>query len=38
MIEEEGGRVVARDLVPESLGRVDALLCKTSTTLIAQVA
>jgi SAM-dependent methyltransferase len=38
MIEQEGGRVVARDINPESLGRLDALISKTSTTLVAQVA
>jgi len=38
MIEEEGGRVVAREIIPESLGRVDAVLSKTSTTLIVRAA
>jgi SAM-dependent methyltransferase len=39
MVEDEGGRIVARDIDPEQLGRAaGALLTKTNTTLVAQVA
>jgi SAM-dependent methyltransferase len=38
MVEDEGGRVVARDIEPEHLGRAGALITKTNTTLVADVA
>jgi SAM-dependent methyltransferase len=37
MVEQDGARVVARDIDPVSLGRADALITKTNTTLVAQV-
>ena len=36
MLEQEGAQVVVRDILPQTLGRVDAVITKTSTTLIAQ--
>lgn len=38
MVEQEGGRVVASKIGPESLGRLDAVITKSNITLIAQVA
>jgi SAM-dependent methyltransferase len=38
MVEDEGGRIVARDIVPEHLGRASTLITKTNTTLVAEVA
>ena len=36
MLEQEGAQVVVRDILPQTLGRLDAVITKTNTTLIAQ--
>jgi SAM-dependent methyltransferase len=36
MVEGEGARIVARDIVPDPMGRLNLVLSKTNTTLVAQ--
>ena len=38
MLESEGARVVERDIVPEPMGRLNMVLSKTNTTLVARAA